>query len=52
MSVKTILPGDLETLDPSDKRVILFDFDALNLAAGVLLTNAATAYGITITAIK
>ena len=52
MATLTVYPGALITLDPSDKKVIIFDFDALNLAAGVTLTNASTAYGITITAIK
>lgn len=52
MSVITVKPGDLVTLDPSDKKVIVFDFDALNLATGVILTNAATAYGITIGVVK
>lgn len=52
MSTVTVYPGALITLDPSDKKVIVFDFDALNLATSVLLTNATPLYGITITAIK
>lgn len=52
MSVVTVLPGDDVTLDPSDSRVIMFDFDVLNLPVGVTLTNAATSYGLTITALK
>lgn len=52
MATVTVQPGALVTLDPSDKKVIIFDFDALNLAASVELTNSASAYGITITALK
>lgn len=48
MSTVTITPGALVTLDPSDKRVIVFDFDAVNLATGVSLTS----YTLTITALK
>lgn len=52
MSTVTVYPGALITLDPSDKRVILFDFDALNLADGVTLANPGPDYGITIAALK
>lgn len=34
----TLPPGALITLDPSDKKVITFDFDATNLPAGVTLS--------------
>jgi hypothetical protein len=52
MATVTVLPGGLVRLDPNDKRVIVFDFDTVNLADGVQLTNAASTYGLTITAIK
>lgn len=52
MSVMTVNPGDQITLDPSAKKVIMFDFDALNLATSVLLTNSGPTYGLTITAIR
>lgn len=52
MSMLTIMPGDLVTLDPSDKKVLRFDFDARNLPAGVSLTNSAPAFGLTIEAIQ
>ncbi len=48
MSAVTVLPGDDITLDPSDARVILFDFDAVNLPASVTLSTPV----ITITALK
>lgn len=48
MSVVTVDPGALLVFDPSDKRVILFDFDALNLAVGAQLASAT----VTITAIR
>lgn len=48
MSTVTVTPGALVRLDPSDKRVIQFDFDTLNLPAGVALSS----YTITITAIR
>lgn len=49
MSTVTLSPGDLIVLDPSDKRVVVFDFDELNLPAGVSLTSG---YVITVTALK
>lgn len=52
MSTVTVQPGDLVTLDPSDKRVIVFDFDTSNLAVGVVLTNGGPSFGITITPIQ
>lgn len=52
MSTVTVAPGALVTLDPSDKKVIVFDFDALNLAIGVTLTNSSPNYGITINVVK
>lgn len=52
MATVTVKPGDLVVLDPSDKKSITFDFDALNLATGVQLTNSSPSYGITIAAIK
>jgi len=39
MSTQIVLPGDLVSLDPSDKRIVIFDFDALNLAVGVTLSS-------------
>lgn len=41
-------PGATITMDPSQTAVILFDFDALNLAAAAALAS----YVITITAVK
>jgi len=52
VSALTVSPGDLIALDPSDKRVIVFDFDTQNLANGVILTNSGPAYGLTITAVR
>jgi hypothetical protein len=52
MSTVTVFPGALITMDPSDKRVIVFDFDTTNLAANVALTNSSPSYGITIAPIK
>ena len=52
MATVTVFPGALITLDPSDKKVIVFDFDALNLAAGVELTNTGPSFGITIAVIR
>jgi hypothetical protein len=52
VTVVTVYPGALLTLDPSDKKVILFDFDAVNLAATAILTNSSPAFGIVITAIR
>jgi hypothetical protein len=49
MSTVTIAPGALITFDPSDKRLIVFDFDAENLGSGVELTNSGPTYGLTIT---
>lgn len=48
MSTVTLRPGDLVTLDPSDKKVVVFDFDTDNLAAGAELSS----YVLTITAIR
>jgi len=48
MSTVTVVPGALITMDPSDKKVILFDFDELNLATAAALSS----YVLTITAIK
>lgn len=42
MSSLTVRPGDLITIDPSEKRVIQFDWDAENLAAGVTITSVFT----------
>jgi hypothetical protein len=52
MATVTVQPGALIVMDPSDKKVIIFDFDTLNLANGVELANTASAYGITISAVK
>jgi len=48
----TVKPGATVEFDPSDKKTIIFDFDALNLASAVTLTNGAPLYGITITVLK
>ncbi len=42
MSTVTIRPGNTVVLDPSDKRVVQFDWDAENLAAAVTITSAWT----------
>ncbi len=47
MSTVTVAPGATIEFDPNDKRVIIFDFDQLNLAA----TAALSSYVITITSI-
>lgn len=52
MATVTVNPGEQITFDPNDKRVIVFDFDELNLAANVELTNSGPTYGIVITPIK
>lgn len=49
MSTVTIAPGDWVTFDPSDERVILFDFDQVNLAPAVQLAGVPT---ITITVLQ
>lgn len=46
--MSTIRAGQLLTLDPSDKRVIVFDWDQEGLATGVQISTSAY----TITAIK
>jgi len=48
MSTVTVAPGDLITMDPSDKKVVTFDFDTSNLAAAVTLAS----FTITITALR
>lgn len=48
MSQVTIIPGRTIRMDPSDKKVLVFDFDALNLPSGVELSSQS----ITITAIR
>ncbi len=49
MSTVTVYPGGLIALDPSDKKVVVFDFNVDgNLAAGVTLAS----YVVTITAIQ
>lgn len=40
MSTVTLHPGDLIVLDPSDKRVVVFDWSALNLATGVTISTS------------
>lgn len=42
MSTVTVRPGDLVTIDPSEKRVIQFDWDTENLAVGVTVTSVFT----------
>lgn len=48
MSTVAVRPGDLITKDPSDVSVIVFDWDAENLAANVTIASSAWA----ITAIR
>lgn len=48
MSAVTVRPGDLVTKDPSDELVITFDWDAENLAVGVLIQS----HAFTITTIR
>lgn len=48
MSTLTVDPGSLVVFDPSDERVVVFDWDASNLAAGVSIAEST----ITITARK
>lgn len=48
MSAVTVRSGALITMDPSDKRVVVFDWDAENLAASVAISSSV----FTITAIK
>jgi hypothetical protein len=52
MSTVTVAPGAVITLDPSDKKVILFDFDIANIAVGATLTNTGPSFGIVITPIR
>lgn len=40
MSVVIIRPGDLDTVDPSGKKVYAFDWDTDNLAAGVTIVDS------------
>jgi hypothetical protein len=49
MSTLTIAPGQMIIVDPSESRVIVFDWDTLNLAAGVSISGSATW---TITAVR
>ena len=48
MSASIVRPGDVVILDPADQRVIVFDWDLLNLTAG----TEATTSTFTITAIR
>jgi hypothetical protein len=52
VTVVTVYPGALITLDPSDKKVLVFDFDALNLAGTAQLTNSGPSFGITIAVVR
>lgn len=52
MATVTVEPGALITMDPADKKVIQFDFDQVNLAAGVELANVGPSFGLTIAPIK
>lgn len=52
MATITVTPGALVTMDPADEKVIEFDFDQRNLAAGASLTNTGPFFGITIEALK
>jgi hypothetical protein len=49
MTTVTIQPNNMIVLDPSDSRIVVFDWDDENLAAGVLISGSATW---TITAIR
>lgn len=40
MSVVTVAPGDLIVLDPSDKRIVEFDWDEENLADAVTIVDS------------
>ena len=40
MSTVTLQPGSFMVLDPADKRVVLFDWDAENLADGVTIASS------------
>jgi hypothetical protein len=46
VSVLTVRPGATYRIDPSEKRVIQFDWDAENLAAGVTVTSTFTITGL------
>lgn len=48
MSTVTVTPGQLVRLDPSDKRVVVFDFDTENLPVGAGLSS----YTLTITPVR
>lgn len=48
MSIVVVQPGQTVTLDPSDKRSVVFDWDASSLASGVVIATST----FTITAIK
>lgn len=48
MATVTVRPSDLIVLDPSEKRVVVFDWDDDNLAASVTITSSI----FTITAIR
>lgn len=41
MATKTVYPDEVVEKDPNDKRVIVWDADTLNLAAGVEIVSAA-----------
>src|SRR4051812_46926484 len=40
MSAVTLRPGDLVVVDPSEKRVVTFDWDAASLAAAVTISTS------------
>jgi hypothetical protein len=42
MSVVTVRDGDIIELKPTEKKVVQFDYDEDNLAAGVTITNVFT----------
>lgn len=48
MAAVTVAPGAELIYDPNDKRTVVFDFDAVNLAASAALASAV----LTITALK
>ncbi len=52
MATITIPPNALEVFHLTDKKVVVFDFDEVNLPEGITLVNTAPTYGITIAAIK
>ena len=46
MSTLLLRPGETLVLDPSDKRVVHFDWDTENLAAGAVITSSSWSVGV------